>query len=151
VAHVLHGDLIRARVRGAVTGMCVVAAALAAEYVPALRGLAGLHGPMTVGSAPFLLACGYLAFRILYAAELVFARAAEREADHEMVKLTGDARACLEAMAALVTITGAPGTTSGPQRLVFATHPPADQRLRFLRRAADLSGAPLAQAGGKPG
>jgi Zn-dependent protease with chaperone function len=152
VAHVLHGDQIRVRVRGAVMGMCAMAIVIALDYIPALRSLAGLHGRMTVESVPFLLAFGYLAFRVLYAVSLVFARAAERQADRGMVKLTGDADACIEAMTALFTMTGAPESAPPLRRLLFATHPSAGERLRFLRRAAGLSGAPLvAQAGDGPG
>lgn len=151
VAHVLHGDQILMRVRGAVMGLCVVALALALDYVPALRRLAGLDGWMTVESVPFLLAFGYLAFRVLYTVNLVFARAAERKADRAMVKLTGDAEACLEAMTALFTMTGTPESEPPLRRLLWATHPSAGERLRFFRRAADLSGAPLvAQAGDGP-
>jgi Zn-dependent protease with chaperone function len=124
--------------------MCATAAALVLDRIPALRGLAGLHAPMTVESVPFLLACGYLTFRILYPVHLVAARAMEREADREMVKLTADPDGCIEAMTAIFTILGAPVSTSLPQRLLFATHPSAGERLSFFRRTADLSAAPLA-------
>ena len=104
LGHVRHGDLRRLRVRLAVVIMCAIVAALVLDRIPALRGLAGLHAPMTVESVPFLLACGYLTFRILYAVHLVAARAMEREADREMVKLTGDADGCIEAMTAVFAI-----------------------------------------------
>lgn len=152
VAHVLHGDQTRVRVRGAVMGICVITIAVALDSIPALRGLAGLHGWLTVESVPFLMVFGFLAFRVLYAVNLVFARAAEREADRGMVKLTGDAEACIEAMTALFTMTGAPESVPPLQRLLFATHPSAGERLRFLRRAASLSSPSLvAQAGEGPG
>lgn len=152
VAHVLHGDQKRVKVRIIVIAACVTVAVQALDYIPALRNLAGLHGLLTVESIPFLLACGYLAFRVLYAVNLVFARAAEREADREMVKLTADAEACSDAMTALFTMMGAPESAPSLQRLLFATHPSAGERLRFLRRAAALSATPLvAQAGDGPG
>jgi hypothetical protein len=111
--------------------MCATAAALVLDRIPALRGLAGLHAPMTVESVPFLLACGYLTFRILYPVHLVAARAMEREADREMVKLTADPDGCIEAMTAIFTILGAP-------RLHVPPAAPAVRHASVRRRAAQL-------------
>jgi Zn-dependent protease with chaperone function len=149
IAHVRNGDPRRIRIRTAVIGGCAVMTAQALAYIPALRGLAGLHGPTTVESFPFLLFWGYLAFRVLYTVSLVSARAAERKADGEMIRLSEDSGACVEAMTALFTMMGAPETTPSLQRLMFGTHPPYGERLQSLRRAAGVPASLL--AGNRPG
>jgi Zn-dependent protease with chaperone function len=133
IAHVQHRDGSRRSRRTLLAISCAGAIAVTLYDVPGLRGLAGLSSHLTGPSMPFLLATGYLAFRFLSAVNLRAARAEERAADQRMVELTGDPEACHEAMAALMSPLGTPGSWTWPQRLLFATHPAAGERLGLLQ------------------
>ncbi len=140
VAHAQHGDARRRVLRRLLMILCVLTATAALYGIPALRSLAGLHGRLSAQAGPFLLAVGYLVFRALYAMELRASRAVELAADQDMVSLTGDPGTCVDALAKLSSLLGTPAVWTLPQRLLFATHPAATERLRLLAESAPAAG-----------
>jgi STE24 endopeptidase len=150
VGHVRHGDVRRRARRRILIVLCVLAAMVALHGIPALRSLAGLREGLSVQAGPFLLAVGYLVFRVLYAMELRASRAEERAADREMISLTGDPDACIDGEGKLFSLLGVPDAWTLMQRLLFATHPATSERLSLLRdpaRVADVQ--PRATAAGR--
>jgi Zn-dependent protease with chaperone function len=133
VAHVRHDDPLRRVLRRLLMRLCVLAAMLALYNIPALRSLAGLQGSLSVRAGPFLLAVGYLVFRVLYAMELRASRAEELAADRDMISLTGDPDACVDGLGKLSSLLGIPDAWTLTQRLLFATHPATSERLSLLR------------------
>jgi hypothetical protein len=131
--HVRHRDVRRQARRRFLIVLCVVAAMVALHGIAALRSLAGLQDGLSVQAGPFLLAVGYLVFRVLYAMELRANRAEERAADREMISLTGDPDACVDGLGKLSSLLGIPDAWTLPQRLLFATHPATSERLSLLR------------------
>lgn len=136
VAHVRHGDIRRRRLRRFLMLVCVWAAMAALYGIPALRSMAGLRGRISVQAGPFLLAVGYLVFRVLYMMELRATRAEERAADRDMVALTGDPGACADGLSKLSSLLGIPAAWTLQQRLLYASHPATAERLRLLRDPA---------------
>jgi Zn-dependent protease with chaperone function len=150
VAHVRHRDARRRGLRRLLMGLCMLAAMVALYGIPALRSLAGLRGRLSVEAGPFLLAVGYLVFRVLYVMELRADRAEERAADREMVALTGDPDACADGLARLSSLLWVPEAWTLPQRLLFATHPATSERLRLLRERTPVADVqPLGITGGR--
>jgi len=139
VAHVLNGDALRRVLRRLLLILCVLTALAALYGIPALRSLAGLRGRLSAQAGPFLLAVGYLVFRVLYAVELRATRAEERAADRGMISLTGDPDTCADALGRLSSWLGAPAAWTLPQRLLFATHPATSERLRLLGDLAPVA------------
>lgn len=112
------------------------ALALALYTVPWLRHMAGLHtAQLTAQALPFLLVSGFLAVKVLRAAELRAIRAEEAAADRRAVEMTGDGQACLEAIGTLGSILGTPESWTVPRRLLSATHPATAERLRMISAA----------------
>jgi Zn-dependent protease with chaperone function len=142
LAHLRHHDTWWRLLRRLLILLASTATALTLYTIPGLRGLAGQHGGHLTGqSLPFLLAVGYLAFKVLRVAELRACRAEEAAADREAVRLTGDVHACLEGTGKACEIVGSPESLSLPRRLLTATHPAMGERLRLIS-AASPDGAP---------
>jgi heat shock protein HtpX len=136
VAHLEHRDLAHRRLRLWLMIICAGATAVALHGVPVLTGLAGLSSHVTAQSVPFLLAAGYLVFRVLSAVNLPAVRGEERAADRRMMELADDPQACIEGLDAIMSMLGTPDSWTLPQRLLFATHPARQERLGLLRSAA---------------
>jgi len=121
------------------------ATALALYAVPWLRRLPDLSSAtVTAQALPFLLAVGYLAAKVLRAAELRAVRAEEAAADQRAVDMTGDAQAYREAIGMICSMLGTPGTWTLPQRLLTASHPAADERLGLISAGASPASKPAA-------
>jgi Zn-dependent protease with chaperone function len=143
VAHVRHHDTRRRVLRRLLVFFSALAAVVALSAIPALRTLAGLPGGrLSVQAGPFLLALYYLVVRVLCAVELRATRAEERAADRDMLSLSGDPDACAEGLAKLSSLLGIPDAWTLPQRLLFASHPATNERLRLLRDLAPVTDAP---------
>lgn len=148
LAHLRTRDTWWRMLRGLLMLLASAAAALTLYAIPALRRLAGVHvGYLAGRSLPLLLAVAYLAWKALRVAELRARRAEEAAADRRAVELTGDPRACTEAIAVLGSIMGTPESWTLPRRLLVATHPATGERLRLISSGEP---APRKAAGAHP-
>jgi len=72
----------------------------------------------------------------------------EAAADRDMVAITADPEACIEALAALGSLLGAPDRWTLLRRLLYASHPAMQERLDEVRSAAPVTA--IYVRGGQP-